>query len=374
VDKADKAAISRAKTAGDLAKAELRGRQALEKVQFAEQEKRTTLSLRAGLEEQRAGARTTEKLRLAEESPAARARGKQAARLVEQQPQLAAFERSRAALEQEIVGRHGAFAGRPLILEEGKPVVLRRISNLVEQAKGLAPGTPGLDPIVIEQSLEGKLAARLREADAQTLSNLQAKRITDPLARQMVLDETAKAGVVGSPAQHPQLFERARRTQTVQRALGKQLEEVGLQQVGEGGLGLAKPGLLAGSTVPEAETKLFDEISRLAKTGGKAEVAQAKGLIPQIGKAAGRVPVKRLGLAGLGLGGLALLLGQGGNKPQQQNPMMQLQLMKMMEEMQNKRALTQSLVQSRQASGEQSMARALLLRLQAAQASGGPVI
>ena len=147
------------------------------------------------------------------------------------------------------------------------------------------------------------------------------------------------------------------------------LAQQGLRVSGEAGA-REFAGTMTRSPVP-AES--FLEQMTTARTPERVgEIAQsAKQAVKSAPIRGGVKAAGGIGAALLLLPLLSRIMGGGGGGARQLPPMMQLQMMNQMQEMQNQNALTQSLVGSRGAQADRDAARAALLRLQALQLAGG---
>lgn len=162
------------------------------------------------------------------------------------------------------------------------------------------------------------------------------------------------------------------RASSTQKAVGT-MQEAFLKQgikVGEGGASLLKPPMFGASRATDAANTGIKEILSLIQKTGTVDPKQVAS-IAQAAKGAGGLG--GLGKAGLGVGALFLLskLFGGGQKTPEMTPEQQLMLSQQMQEQQQKAALVQSLIQQRNASSENDMAKAMLMRMQMMQGQGG---
>lgn len=121
--------------------------------------------------------------------------------------------------------------------------------------------------------------------------------------------------------------------------------------------------LVSGKSPPAGVAEQVTQAFSLAKRG---KTSQAAELSTTIGKAlrGGLSKGKLIGGGILGALLLPMLLGGKKNEQQQLPPLLQIQLLQQLSELQNQNALTQSLVGSRGAQADKNTAQADLLRLQ----------
>ena len=271
---------------------------------------------------------------------------------------------------------------------------LRRILNDTKsplpvnfrERMAILEGTP--DGVKLKEALERNLTARQTVAKAD-MENFILKH--PELQGQEKAALVERAGELGRQP-FPAVIKSARlrgqealslvETQgSVLKSVQATLQEGGINTTvtpGESGsagtLTLNEPeGFFAKTSPSGTRQKLVTQITELAQAGrGDEALSLAKKVAPAVRKAG----LGRAGLVGGGLLALlglpALLSGRNGQQGQGQlPPLLQLQLMQQLSQIQNNQAQTQSLVSSRGAQANESNAKANLLQLQAAQLLGG---
>jgi hypothetical protein len=163
-----------------------------------------------------------------------------------------------------------------------------------------------------------------------------------------------------TPVQIRELRAQALRAHGVDQALAQQGLRIAEGGAIEGGI-LSLPGLRSAG---QAEAQAALQGARSGATSTAEGVSQAT-------RALRGARLGRLGLGGLAGGLLLALTGRGSQKGNQElPPLLQLQLMQQLQELQNQNALTESLVGSRASSAGRNDAQADLMRLQAMQLLG----
>lgn len=245
--------------------------------------------------------------------------------------------------------------------------------SLLKRAIKLNEPLPNVPVAALSIMEPGGFRAKLETAQEQARANAQTQlaklkvtnNIIDPVALQPLTEKVGAGQRI--------TVEDINKAVSTQKAVGTLQEEFlkqGIKIGPDNTTSLVKPPLFGGGKITDSANTGIKELLSLIQQTGTVNPSQIAS-IAQAAKSAGKLGI--LGKAGIGAGALFLLskLFSGETKAPEMTPQQQLILSQQLQEQQQKAALVQSLIQQREASAENDMAKAMLLRMQMMQGQGG---